>query len=174
MPGLEDGIIKSHPLTTLGLAAVTVVPLVFPTTRRAWGRGLKAAAMLYVEAEAGAEADIVDSLAETTLDQLVEALAQPEAEARHEQARAVIGRYTKRARHRAARHGRSDDDRQRRYARHIHALKKRISHRRAAATSDDRRKRWDHVLSALDDAAASLVGPAPAAPHQGEADHGVH
>lgn len=173
MPGLEDGI-KSHPLTTLGLAAVTVVPLVFPPTRRAWARGLKAVAMLYVEAEAGAEADIIDGLAGTALDQLVDALAQPEAEARHERARAVIRRYTKRAHHRALRHGGNEADRQRRFARHIHALEKRISHRRAAATTDDRRKRWDHVLSALDDAAASPVGIPAAAPQQGEADHGVH
>jgi hypothetical protein len=160
MAGLEDAV-RSRPLTALGLAvAGLAVPVVFPALRRPLARGVKAAVKLYVEAEAGAEADIIDQLAEAALDDLVKAVAHPEPETRRAAARAALRRFTTRAHRRSRRRGRDDADRERRYARHIGALAKRIAHRRDAAPADHRES-WDRVLSELNSQATLPVATAP-------------
>lgn len=172
MPGLEDGI-RSHPLATLGVAAAVVAPLAVPSLRRPWAAGLKAVIKLFLEAEAGAEADLIDQFAEAAVGELVDALSHRDPEVRHEAAHAAIRRYTKRARRRAARRGRDEADRQRRYGRHIAALAKRIGRCRTAATTEERRKHWDRVLATLN-AEQAPAEAAPTATAQGEASHAVH
>lgn len=147
MLGLEDAI-RKHPLTAVGLAAVTVTALMPRFRRSPWAMGVKAVAELCIEAEGEAEVEIVERLAEAAIEELVEALAHPEPEARHAAAHAVVQRYKTRAHRRSKRFVRDEGRRQRRYARHISALETRISRRHAAA-SDEERRGFERVLLTL-------------------------
>jgi hypothetical protein len=151
MLGLD--VIRKHPLTAAGLAAIAVTALApqsrGPGSKRPpWANWVKAGATLCLEAQGEAEAEIVARLAQAALEEIGKALAHPVPEKRHPAVRAVVRRYKRRVQRRAARFAPDKAPRRRRYLRHVAALETRIAHRHAAASADQRQG-FEHALSAL-------------------------
>lgn len=147
MLGVED-VIRRHPLTAVGLAAVGVTALIPQARRGPLAKGVNAVGQLCIEAEGEAEAEIVERMADAAIGQLAQAMAHPEPEARHAAVHALVHRYKKRAHRRSKRFARDDAGRKRRYARQITALEQRIVHRQATAT-DAQKQGFVRVLAAL-------------------------
>ncbi len=127
MAGFED-VLKNHPVELLGVGALLAAPLASPSIRPQWTAAAKEIVKLFLEAEFDAQGDLIDALAETTVEQLVALLAAPPA-ARGRKAARIASHFKRKARGRANRWGRSDGERAERYRDHIAALKRRLSSR---------------------------------------------
>lgn len=146
---LLDDIVKGNPVTAIGIgAAVIAVPVLFPSLRPQWAVAMKGAAKLFLDAEDGAEGDIIDSLARKAVDQLVDAIAHHEPERRHATAAAVIANYRHRAQARADRFGYGEKDRAARFDRHMARLRHKVLRRHSRA-SDEEKARWGHVADMI-------------------------
>ncbi len=131
MARLED-VLKNHPAELLGLGALLAAPLVIPSIRPQWAAVTKEVVKLFLEAEFDAHGDLIESLAGTTVEQLVGILSSPPAE-REQKAARIAARFEKKARRRANRWGRNDGERQIRYRRHVDAVKRLIASRPEAS-----------------------------------------
>ncbi|MGH1574237.1 hypothetical protein ACRAWG_30845 [Methylobacterium sp. P31] len=144
-----DDLLKGNPITAIGIgAAVVAVPVLFPSLRPQWAAAVKGGTKLFLEAEGGAEGDIIDGLAEKAIDQLVDAIAHHEPEQRREAAAAVISGYKRQARARADRHGYDEKDRAARFHRHMARLRHKVARRHARA-SDDKKASWDRIATMI-------------------------
>ncbi len=150
MAGLEE-LLKGNPITAIGIgAAVVAVPVLFPSLRPQWAAAVKGGTKLFLEAEGGAEGDIIDGLAEKAIDQLVDVIAHREPEQRHEAAAAVIASYRRQARARADRHGYDEKDCAARLHRHMARLRHKVARRHARA-SDDKKANWGRIATMIDE-----------------------
>ena len=142
---LVDDLLKGNPVAALGLgAAALAVPILFPSVRPQWAAAVKGGAKIFLEAEGGAEGDIIDNLAEKAIDQLADAMSRDTPEERKQASATVIANYKRRARTRADRFGRNGKDRDARFERHMARLRRKISHRHAKASRNEG-AHWAHV-----------------------------
>jgi hypothetical protein len=135
MAALEN-VLENNLPTFLGVGLVLAIPMAFPSLRPQWAAAIKTGVKLYLEASDEAEGDLIDSLAEDAIDQIVAAIAQP-VEARDHKVSQVVSAYKAKARARADRWSRSDEGRRRRYSRHIVKLRDKVSRRQARADGGD-------------------------------------
>ena len=164
---LTDDVLKLGAVPALAVGAVALaIPVLFPSMRRQWAVALKAGASVFFEAEGGAEGVIIDKLAERAIDQIADAVANLAPEDRDRATGAIVTAYKAKARHRARRHGWSEQDREARYRRQITHLH-RIAARRAAHDSDRNHHLWSEVESRLR-AAGGEPQPAPIGTKQQE------
>jgi hypothetical protein len=141
------------PAVAVGLA-ILAIPVLFPMLRPSWAAALKAGAKLFLEAEAGAEGEIIDGLAESAIAELADAVANLPPEERDRSTGAILGAYKSRARQRARRLGWSERDRQARYHRHIDRLRRAAAHH-SDGSSGAARQAWDEVGALLHSADAT-------------------
>lgn len=139
MPMLEDAL-KANPVMLVGVGVLALaLPVAFPSLRPQFAAVLKSGVSLFFEAEAGAEGDIIEKLAETTADHLIDIMAGGGSKEEKQRAADVeIDRYKELARHRARKHGWSDEDRKARYHRHLAKLHEVVGRRRSASAGDER------------------------------------
>lgn len=161
---ISDRLFKAGaaPALAVGLA-VLAIPILFPRWRPQWAAALKAGAKVFLEAEEGAEGEIIDALAERAIDELADAVANVAPVERDRAAGAVVRAYKARARERAERLGWSDRDRAHRYQRHVDRLH-RAAARRIAGSSVHTRQAWEEVRAHLRSAEpepATGTRPAP-------------
>ncbi|RTL85994.1 MAG: hypothetical protein EKK29_10800 [Hyphomicrobiales bacterium] len=145
MAAVED-LFKSNLPIALGLGLTVALPAIFPSLRPRWSAAIKTGVKLYLEASGEAEVDLIDSLAEGALDQLAALIARP-AEKLDDKVTHVVSAYKAKARARSHRWGFSEEDRRKRYDRHIAKLCDKISCR--CDTAGDHGAVWDMALEKL-------------------------
>ncbi len=128
----------------IALAAPALIPGLRPELRPL----LKSAAKLFVEAEFDADGGIIASLADATIDELIDTVTRSPPDQRDRRIEHSVRRFARRARARSTRMGRDDRDRQTRYGRHVRIMRDRLARERA--------RRGGHAREALDRAAALL------------------
>jgi hypothetical protein len=152
---IGEDVLKAAPGPVLAVGlAILVIPVLFPMLRPRWAAALKAGAKLLLEAEAGAEGEIIDGLAETAIAKLVDAVANLPSEERDRSTGAIVGAYKSRARERARRLGWSERDSQARYRRHIDRLRRAAAHH-SDGSSGTARQAWDEIGALLQSADAT-------------------
>src|SRR5690242_21885605 len=104
---LLDDVLKPAPATVVGLGVLAlVVPVAFPALRPQWAAIVKAGVKLFLEAELGAEGEIIDCLVDETVDALLTATSRGTEAERKQAAETAVRRFATTARRRAGRHGR--------------------------------------------------------------------
>lgn len=115
------------PKSVLGLSlAIVALPFAFPSLRPLWATAVKGGVKLYLEANAEAQAGLIDTLVESAVDQLIDAVAKP-AEERDEKIPEIVSEFKDKARRRSNRKGRSPKDRDLLYDRHMSKLRRRLA-----------------------------------------------
>lgn len=115
------------PKSVLGLGlAVVALPFAFPSLRPLWATAVKGGVKLYLEANAEAQAGLIDTLVESAVDQLVDAVAKPAGE-RDKKIPEIVSEFKDKARRRSNRKGRSLKDRDLLYDRHMSKLRRRLA-----------------------------------------------
>ncbi len=128
----------------VALAAPALIPGLRPELRPL----LKSAAKLFVEAEFDADGGVIASLADATIDDLIDAVTKCPPDQRERRIEHSVRRFARRAKARSTRMGRDDRDRQTRYGRHVGIMRDRLAR--------ERKRRTGHAREALDRAAALL------------------
>ena len=147
---LIEDVLKKNPVPVVGLAvAALAFPFMFPSLRPQWAALVKSGVKLFFEAEGGAEATIIDRIAEEAIDRLADAIARDTPKARQEAVAETIADYKRRAQVRSQRTAWDRGDRKARYRRHIAKLRRAVSRRHAAASGHER-KAWEKVVAHLD------------------------
>jgi hypothetical protein len=152
---IGEDILKAAPGQALAVGlAILAIPVLFPMLRPRWAAAVKAGAKLFLEAEVGAEDEIIGGLAESAIVELADAVASLPKEGDRSTG-AIVRAYTSKARERARRLGWSERDREARYRRHIDRLRRAAAHH-SDASSGAARQAWDEV--------GALLGSADATP----------
>ncbi len=133
---VERALKNPGPVVGVGLL-VLAFPTLFPSLRPQWAFAVKAGAKLFFEAEADAEGDLIDHLAERAIDELADAIARSKPEERDSEVAGVLSRYEDKARRRSQRLGWSEKDRAARFDRHMSVLRRGIARRGARHTGAD-------------------------------------
>ncbi|HQT77075.1 MAG: hypothetical protein B7Z80_10520 [Rhodospirillales bacterium 20-64-7] len=109
-----------------------VLPKVAPNLPLPVRSALTGGVNLFLEAEGEAEGGIIDRLAETVLQNVLQNLSAPAPEdERHRAARAAVEDFAHAARRRARRYARNERDRSARYSRHMAALRHKLKRAQA-------------------------------------------
>src|SRR5690242_975594 len=128
---LLDDVLKPAPATVVGLGVLALaVPVAVPALRPQWAAIVKAGVKLFLEAELGAEGELIDRLVDETVDALLAAISRGTEAERKRAAETAVRRFEVTARRRAHRHGRGEGDRERRYERHLAKLRHRLERER--------------------------------------------
>ncbi len=115
------------PKSILGLSlAIVALPFAFPSVRPLWATAVKGGVKLYLEASGEAENEMIDTLVEGAIDQLIDAIAKP-AEERDEKIPEIVSDFKAKARRRSNRKGRGPKDRELLYDRHMSKLRRRLA-----------------------------------------------
>lgn len=145
---IED-LLKGNPAAAAGVAlAAVAAPLVIPSLRPQWAAFVKAGAKLFVEAEFGAEGEIIDKLVDAAVDNLSTALANPDESKREAAAQAVVRDFEACAHARSQRKGWDKADTAARYRRHMFKLRDAVMKMRGQQ-SGGKRKIVDDLLAAI-------------------------
>jgi hypothetical protein len=135
-----DELAKPNVVIGFGLAALTAaLPLLLPEWRPMAKSAIKFGVGLLAESEEEAEAELIQSLVETTIEAIREELAKPAPEAeRGEAVRQRIHHFKHRARRRSVRWDRDSDEHGRSYRRHVRRLEARLLDAEQRAPARDR------------------------------------
>jgi hypothetical protein len=151
MASVED-IFGSNLLVTFAVGATALIlPRVLPDLSPPVRSAIKGGLQLFLEAEGEAEGGIIERLADTALQNVLDRLSGPgSADERRNAARAAIAVYKKTARTRARRYASDDQDRVTRRGRHINALRHRL-HRAKTQATGAQAQDLESLMNALDD-----------------------
>jgi hypothetical protein len=131
----KPNVVAMFGLTVLAAALPSLVPELRPAIKSAVKFGIT----LLAESEEEAEAELIQSLVETTVAAIREELAQPaDATERDEAVRRRVRHFKHQASRRARRWSHGEEDSQRRYRRHIVRLAKSLQHQEQQAPVRDR------------------------------------
>jgi hypothetical protein len=146
---LED-LVKTEPAVgiTVGLVALAA-PLFIPALRPELRPMLKSAAKLLVEAEFGADGEIITQLADAAIDDLLGEGRKADQPERNRRIEARVERFARKAHQRAARMGHDEADRRARYRRHMRTLGTRLAARRERMGGRDR-ELLDHAQASVE------------------------
>lgn len=119
---IED-VLKSNPLAAAGIAlAALAAPAFVPSLRPQLAALAKSCTKLFLEAEFGAEGEIIDHMADKAVDDMTEALAKSDPDKRRRAVHSITDKFKASAHARSQRKGWDDNDRKARYRRHISKL----------------------------------------------------
>jgi hypothetical protein len=146
-----ESITKSDILAVVGLGvAAAVLSGLLPNARPALRSAVKFGVDLFLESEGEAEAELIQSLVAATMHGIREDLSKTHSEPeRRDAVEARVENFKRQARIRARRWGSDQQDRHRRYHRHLARLETTLARKKQEALPERDRRVLDYAFEAL-------------------------